>query len=87
MQATLSLINTLLPMLYGIAAIAYAVDFFREDPMVMRGARPILAGTVTLHALYLPALRSFAALLYPAFQVFGCDRACKRTSGVSRYPW
>lgn len=57
MQATLSLINTLLPMLYGIAAIAYAVDFFREDPLVMRGARPILAGTVALHALYL-ALRT-----------------------------
>ena len=57
MQATLSLLNTLLPMLYGMAAMVYTVDFFREDPLAMRVARPFLAGTVGLHAIYL-ALRT-----------------------------
>ena len=57
MQATLSLLNTLLPMLYGMAALAYMVDFFREDPLAIRVARPLLAATVILHACYL-ALRT-----------------------------
>jgi ABC-type uncharacterized transport system permease subunit len=56
-QATLSLINTLLPMLYGMAALAYTVDFFRGDPLAIRLARPLLAATVGLHAIYL-ALRT-----------------------------
>jgi len=56
-HATLSLLNTLLPMLYSMTALVYTVDFFREDPLAMRVARPFLVGTVGLHVLYL-ALRT-----------------------------
>jgi len=56
-HATISLLNTLLPMLYGIAAINYAIDFFREDALARRIARPLLGIVVGLHALYM-ALRT-----------------------------
>src|SRR5262245_41816320 len=44
-------------MLYGMAAMVYTVDFFREDPLATRVARPFLAVTVGLHTGYL-ALRT-----------------------------
>lgn len=53
MHAALSLLNTLLPMLYGLAALVYMVDFFRDDPLAHRAARPLLATVITLHAIYL----------------------------------
>lgn len=57
MHASLSLLNTLLPMLYGMAALAYLIDFFRDDPLARRAARPLLAAVIGLHAFYL-ALRT-----------------------------
>lgn len=59
MNATLQLLNTLLPMLYAVAALAYALDFFREDPFAGRAARPLLLTVVALHGIYL-ALRTVA---------------------------
>lgn len=53
MQATISLLNTLLPMLYAISALGYAVDFFRDDPVARKIARPLLGTIVTLHVLYI----------------------------------
>src|SRR5881397_1404891 len=53
LHATLSLLNTLLPMLYAVAALAYVVDFFREDPLARKATRPLLAIVVALHAGYL----------------------------------
>ena len=57
MEATLNLLNTLLPMLYALAVVNYSIDFFRDDPFAKRMARPMLAGVVAVHALYL-ALRT-----------------------------
>ena len=57
MHATINLLNTLLPMLYAVAAINYSIDFFREDPFAKRIARPLLGTVVGLHVLYL-ALRT-----------------------------
>ena len=53
MQATISLLNTLLPMLYALAALVYLVDFFREDELAARMTRPFLGLVVSVHALYL----------------------------------
>jgi ABC-type uncharacterized transport system permease subunit len=57
LHATISLLNTLLPMLYAIAALAYLVDFFRDDPLAEKAAWPLLVLVVALHATYL-ALRT-----------------------------
>ena len=58
MSSTLKLLNTLLPLLYGAAASAYAADFFREDPLAGRWARPLLKAALAAHALFL-AIRTF----------------------------
>ena len=57
MHAAISLLNTLLPMLYAIAAMNYSIDFFREDPFAKRMNVPLLSTVTVLHALYL-ALRT-----------------------------
>lgn len=53
MIAVLHLLSTLLPMLYAVATLVYALDFFREDPFAGRAARPLLLTVVSLHGLYL----------------------------------
>lgn len=53
MHATISLLNILLPMLYAVAALAYLLEFVREDPLARKAARPLLGLVVGLHALYL----------------------------------
>jgi len=69
LHATLSLLNTLLPMLYAVAALAYVVDFFREDPLARKATRPLLAIVVALHAGYL-ALRTGLYEHIPLASVF-----------------
>lgn len=53
MQATINLLNTLLPMLYAVAATNYSIDFFREDPFARKLAGPLLRTVVCLHGVYL----------------------------------
>ncbi|HEY7412294.1 MAG TPA: cytochrome c biogenesis protein CcsA [Vicinamibacteria bacterium] len=53
MRAAVSLLNLLLPLLYGAATVAYAVDFFRDLAPAARRARRLLGVTIALHALYL----------------------------------
>lgn len=55
MVGAVHLLNILLPMLYAAAAIAYALDFFREDPLAARATRPLLLAVVALHGVYLVA--------------------------------
>lgn len=57
MHAAINLLNTLLPMLYAVAALNYTIDFFREDPFANWVARPLLGTVVALHAVYI-ALRT-----------------------------
>lgn len=57
MDAGIRLLNTVLPILYGLAAVAYAADFFRGDALAGRVARRVLHVTLALHAAYL-ALRT-----------------------------
>lgn len=57
MHATISLLNTLLPIMYAMAALAYMIDFFREDQLARTATRPLLGIVVVLHAVYL-ALRT-----------------------------
>ncbi len=53
MDATIRLLNTMLPMLYALAVVAYAVDFFREDPFAARAARVLMETILVLHALFI----------------------------------
>ncbi len=53
MDAAVRLSNTLLPMLYALAVLAYAADFYGGDPRAARVARRLLAVVIGLHALYL----------------------------------
>jgi ABC-type uncharacterized transport system permease subunit len=52
-DAAIRLLNTLLPMLYALAVVAYAVDFFREDPFAARAARVLMEVILGLHALFI----------------------------------
>lgn len=69
MHATINLLNTLLPMLYAVAALNYAIDFFREDPFAKRVAGPLLAGVVGLHVLYM-GLRTILYEHLPLASIF-----------------
>ncbi len=42
LNAAIHLLNTLLPMLYALAALAYLVDFFRDDRLATKATRPML---------------------------------------------
>lgn len=57
MDAAIRLSNTVLPILYCLAAVAYAVDFLRGDPLAARAAQALVRAILTLHAAYL-ALRT-----------------------------
>jgi len=59
LNAAIHLLNTLLPMLYALAALAYAVDFFRDDRLATKATRPMLVLVIVLHAMYL-ALRTLS---------------------------
>jgi ABC-type uncharacterized transport system permease subunit len=59
MSAALHLLNVLLPVLYAVAALVYALDFFRGDPLARTGRRFALGSVLALHALYL-VLRTVA---------------------------
>jgi len=50
------LLATLLPILYGLLSLAYALVFFRNDPVARRAAPTGLLVTLGLHVLYLVRL-------------------------------
>jgi len=50
------LLATLLPILYALVSVAYALVFFRNDPLARRTAPGALATTLGLHVLYLVLL-------------------------------
>lgn len=53
MLAAIHLLNTLLPMLYAVAAMNYSIDFFRDDPFARRMTRPLLGAVLASHTTYL----------------------------------
>ena len=69
LAATITLLNTLLPMMYAITALAYFVDFLRDDPLARQAARPLLFTVVGLHGVYL-ALRTVLFEHIPLASVF-----------------
>jgi ABC-type uncharacterized transport system permease subunit len=56
MYLAIRLLATLLPIAYGLSAVAYVLVFFRDDPVARRLAPRMLLGTLGLHALLLTAL-------------------------------
>lgn len=55
-ETTIRLLNTVLPMLYALAVVAYALDFFREDRLAGRIARPLCEAALLAHLIYLGLL-------------------------------
>jgi ABC-type uncharacterized transport system permease subunit len=55
-ETTIRLLNTLLPMLYALAVVAYALAFFRDDRLAGRVARPLTEVALVAHAAYLGLL-------------------------------
>jgi ABC-type uncharacterized transport system permease subunit len=55
-ETTIRLLNTLLPLLYALAVAAYALEFFRDDRLAGRVARPVTEVTLLVHASYLGLL-------------------------------
>jgi HemX protein len=55
-DSAIKLLSTLLPMLYALAVAAYALDFFKREPLAACAARRLMNGVVSLHGLFLVAL-------------------------------
>lgn len=53
MLAAIALLNTLLPVLYAVAAMNASVEFFRDDAFAKRMNIPLLGTVTLLHASYL----------------------------------
>jgi ABC-type uncharacterized transport system permease subunit len=53
MDAALRMLNVALPVLYGVTALAYGVDFRRGQPPACGCARPLLVATLVLHVSFL----------------------------------
>jgi ABC-type uncharacterized transport system permease subunit len=69
LDAAIRLLNTLLPIVYGLTVLAYLADFVREDPLAARVGRGLLVAAVSLHAGYL-ALRTAAYAHVPLASLF-----------------
>lgn len=52
MVAAIALLNTLLPVLYAVAAVNASVDFFRDDPFSKRLNLPLLGAAIGAHATF-----------------------------------
>ncbi|MEK7704009.1 MAG: cytochrome c biogenesis protein CcsA [Myxococcota bacterium] len=64
MRTVVDLVTALLPLLYGVAAVNYAVYFARRDPFAERTCTRFLVGVVTLHFVFL-VLRAVHLGRYP----------------------
>lgn len=53
MESLIRLASAVLPVLYALAAVAYAADFFRGDAAAARAARHLMNSALGLHACYL----------------------------------
>ncbi len=53
MQVAIDLLNVLLPVLYGLTAVNYAVYFVRRDAFSERLTTPLLLGTLFVHIVFL----------------------------------
>ena len=53
MDVAIRLLNTMLPMLYALTVVAYAVDFFKEDPFAAQAARVLMEVVLGLHVLFI----------------------------------
>ena len=56
MLMAIRFLATFLPILYGMCGLAYALIFFRDDPVARRVAPRALGITVALHTLFLGLL-------------------------------
>jgi ABC-type uncharacterized transport system permease subunit len=52
MEVAVKLLNTLLPLLYALVVVAYAIDFRIDEPAAARTGRRLMAATVALHLAY-----------------------------------
>jgi ABC-type uncharacterized transport system permease subunit len=55
MEHVVRLLNTLLPLCYLAALIAYGIDFVRGEPAAARAARRLMNWTLGIHAAFLAA--------------------------------
>jgi HemX protein len=52
MEVVVKLLNTLLPLLYALVVVAYAIDFRIDEPVAARIGRRLMEASVALHVLY-----------------------------------
>jgi ABC-type uncharacterized transport system permease subunit len=64
MALLVDLLTALLPLLYGLAAVNYALYFVRQEPFAERTCTPFLFGTVLVHFGFF-ALRYVQTARYP----------------------
>lgn len=69
MNVPLQILNVVLPALYAITVLVYALDFFREDPFARRAERPLLFAVISLHVLEL-LLRTLVFAHPPVASIF-----------------
>lgn len=53
MEAILKILNTILPILYAVTAVAYVIFFYRNDNLFLKALNPLLLTTVVIHFLFL----------------------------------
>lgn len=74
MNVVLQILNVVLPTLYAVTVLAYALDFFRADAFARRAERPLLVAAILLHVLHL--LLRTAVFAHPPvasiFEVMSC---------------
>jgi len=60
-ETSIRLLTTLLPLIYALAVVAYALEFFRDDRLAGRAARRLMETVLALHAGYLGLLTARSA--------------------------
>ncbi len=52
MQTIIDLLTAMLPLLYGLSAVNYALAFVRDEPFSTRSCTPMLLGTALVHLAF-----------------------------------
>ncbi len=76
MHTLVDLLNTLLPLLYALAAANYSVYFVRQEAFAEKSCTPVLASTASLHI-------AFLFLRYLHFQRFPIANVAEVLSSVA----
>ena len=94
MHLAIRLLATLLPIAYGLLGVAYALIFFRDDPLARRLAPRALFGNIFLRGLRLAAIgvglgaaATYGLIRVLRSQVFGLDAASPAAFASARWNW